>query len=65
MSIWTKILIACVLQGLLAAGLGFWMDLYGIRRGCFASQLDGSSADPVMPSHVLDYFNRPYEAFLR
>jgi LmbE family N-acetylglucosaminyl deacetylase len=32
---------------------------------CFASQLDGSSADPVMPSHVLDYFNRPYEAFLR
>jgi len=40
MSIWTKILIACVLLGLLAAGLGFWMDLYGIRRGCFASQLD-------------------------
>jgi hypothetical protein len=32
---------------------------------CFASQLDGSSADPVMPPHVLDYFNRPYEAFLR
>jgi LmbE family N-acetylglucosaminyl deacetylase len=32
---------------------------------CFASQLDDSSAHPVMPPHVLDYFSRPYEAFLR
>src|SRR5258705_1247820 len=40
MSIWVKILIGGALLALLAAGLGFWMDLYGIRRGCFASQLD-------------------------
>ncbi len=32
---------------------------------CFASQLDHSSAHPVMPAHVLNYFSRPYEAFLR
>src|ERR1043165_571984 len=40
MSIWVKILLAGVLLAFLAAGVGFWMDLYGIRRGCFASQLD-------------------------
>jgi LmbE family N-acetylglucosaminyl deacetylase len=32
---------------------------------CFASQLDASESHPVMPEHVLSYFNRPYEAFLR
>jgi LmbE family N-acetylglucosaminyl deacetylase len=32
---------------------------------CFASQLDGTSSHPVMPAHVLGYFSRPYEAFLR
>jgi LmbE family N-acetylglucosaminyl deacetylase len=32
---------------------------------CFASQLDDSTSPPVMPAHVLDYFSRPYEAFLR
>jgi LmbE family N-acetylglucosaminyl deacetylase len=32
---------------------------------CFASQLDASSSHAVMPAHVLSYFNRPYEAFLR
>jgi LmbE family N-acetylglucosaminyl deacetylase len=32
---------------------------------CFASQLDDSASHPVMPAHVLDYFSRPYEAFLR
>ena len=40
MSIWTRILAGGVVLVLLAAGLAFWMDLYGIRRGCFASQLD-------------------------
>lgn len=40
MSIWTRILIGGFLLGLLAAGVGFWMDLYGIRRGCFASNLN-------------------------
>ncbi len=32
---------------------------------CFASQLHHASAHPVMPAHVLGYFNRRYEAFLR
>lgn len=32
---------------------------------CFASQLDNTSAHAVMPAHVLGYFSRPYEAFLR
>ena len=32
---------------------------------CFASQLDDTSASAVMPRHVVDYFSRPYEAFLR
>jgi LmbE family N-acetylglucosaminyl deacetylase len=32
---------------------------------CFASQLDDRSSHAVMPEHVLSYFNRPYEAFLR
>jgi LmbE family N-acetylglucosaminyl deacetylase len=32
---------------------------------CFASQLDATNAHAVMPPHVLDYFSRPYEAFLR
>ena len=32
---------------------------------CFASQLDSTGSHPVMPAHVLSYFSRPYEAFLR
>jgi LmbE family N-acetylglucosaminyl deacetylase len=32
---------------------------------CFASQLDSASANAVMPAHVLDYFSRPYETFVR
>ena len=32
---------------------------------CFASQLDASESHPVMPAHVLSYFSRPYETFLR
>ena len=40
MSIWAKLLSVCVLLGLLVVALAFWMDLYGIRRGCFASRLD-------------------------
>jgi len=40
MSIWVKILLGGFLLAVLAAGVGFWMDLYGIRRGCFASHLD-------------------------
>ena len=32
---------------------------------CFASQLDAGESHAVMPAHVLSYFSRPYEAFLR
>jgi LmbE family N-acetylglucosaminyl deacetylase len=32
---------------------------------CFASQLDATESHAVMPAHVLCYFSRPYEAFLR
>jgi LmbE family N-acetylglucosaminyl deacetylase len=32
---------------------------------CFASQLDDAASPPVMPAHVLGYFSRPYETFLR
>jgi LmbE family N-acetylglucosaminyl deacetylase len=32
---------------------------------CFASQLNDTDSPPVMPAHVLGYFSRPYEAFLR
>jgi LmbE family N-acetylglucosaminyl deacetylase len=32
---------------------------------CFASQLDDTSSNAVMPAHVLGYFGRPYEAFVR
>jgi LmbE family N-acetylglucosaminyl deacetylase len=32
---------------------------------CFASQLDAGGSHAVMPAHVLSYFSRPYEAFLR
>jgi LmbE family N-acetylglucosaminyl deacetylase len=32
---------------------------------CFASQLDATSSHAVMPAHVLGYFSRPFEAFLR
>jgi LmbE family N-acetylglucosaminyl deacetylase len=32
---------------------------------CFTSQLNpGDSREPIVPAHVLDYFNRDFEAFL-
>ena len=40
MSIWAKMLMGGAILAVLAVGLAFWMDLYGIRRGCFASSLD-------------------------
>jgi len=40
MSIWAKIVLSGIVLAVLVAGLAFWMDLYGIRRGCFASRLD-------------------------
>lgn len=40
MSIWVKLIAGLVVLAVLAAGLAFWMDLYGVRRGCFAQGLD-------------------------
>ena len=40
MSIWVKLLAGMVLLGLLAAGALFWIDVYGIRRGCLAAAPD-------------------------
>lgn len=31
---------------------------------CFASQLHPASGTPIVPAHVLAYFQRPYEAFV-
>jgi LmbE family N-acetylglucosaminyl deacetylase len=31
---------------------------------CFASQLEGTKSEAVVPAHVLMYFARPYETFL-
>jgi len=31
---------------------------------CFASQLEGTESEAVVPAHVLMYFARPYETFL-
>ena len=31
---------------------------------CFRSQLEPRGAEPIVPRHVLNYFNRPYEPFL-
>lgn len=58
MSIWVKILAAGALLGLLAAGAGFWMDVYGIRRGCLASPLDQARTQSAW-----DLYSKANEAF--
>ena len=40
MSVWTKVIAGGLLLAVIAVGLVFWMDVYGIRRGCFAPALD-------------------------
>jgi len=35
------------------------------RDPLLRSQLDAGGSHAVMPAHVLSYFSRPYEAFLR
>ena len=40
MPIWLKLIAATVLLGLLAAGMLYRMDAYGVRRGCFAAEPD-------------------------
>ena len=52
MSVWTKVLAGVVVLGVLVAGLAFWMDLYGIRRGCFASGLDQVVYESARDSYV-------------
>jgi LmbE family N-acetylglucosaminyl deacetylase len=35
-----------------------------LAMSCFASQLRPLGREPIVPSHVLQYFTRPYEVFL-
>ena len=52
MSVWTKVVAGCVVLGVLVAGLAFGMDVYGIRRGCFASGLDQANFESARDSYV-------------
>jgi hypothetical protein len=52
MSVWTKVIAGGVVLGLLAAGIAFGMDLYGIRRGCFAGSLDQADYEAARDSYV-------------
>ena len=52
MSVWTRVIAIGVVLGVLAAGLGFWMDLYGIRRGCFAHALDQADYESARDSYM-------------
>jgi hypothetical protein len=52
MSVWTKLLAGIVVLGIAAAGLAFAMDVYGIRRGCFASGLDQAIYESARDSYV-------------
>jgi hypothetical protein len=49
---WTKVIAGGVLIGLIAAGLAFGMDLYGVRRGCFAGALDQADYEAARDSYV-------------
>jgi LmbE family N-acetylglucosaminyl deacetylase len=47
----------------------FLLDAAAMRAkvnamGCFTSQMHPVGRDPIVPSHMLTYFARPYEAFL-
>src|SRR5690242_10061498 len=52
MSFWTRVLAGVVILGVLAAGFAFWMDLYGIRRGCFARPLDQAAYESARDSYI-------------
>ena len=52
MSIWTKVIAGLVVLGVLAVGLVFAMDVYGIRRGCFAHPQDQASYESAQDSYV-------------
>ena len=52
MSVWTKVIAGGVVLGLLAAGIAFGMDLYGIRRGCFAGPLEQADYESARDSYI-------------
>lgn len=49
---WTKVIAGIVLLGVLAAGIAFGMDVYGIRRGCFAGALEQADYEVARDSYV-------------
>ena len=52
MSVWTKVIAGGLLLGVLAVGLAFAMDVYGIRRGCFAHTLDQANYESARDSYI-------------
>jgi len=52
MSVWTKVIAGGIVLGLLAAGIAFGMDLYGIRRGCFAGPLGQADYEAAQDSYA-------------
>jgi hypothetical protein len=52
MSVWIKVIAGVVLLGVLAAGLAFGMDVYGVRRGCFAGALEQSDYEAARDSYA-------------
>ena len=52
MPVWTKVIAGVVALGVLAAGLAFGMDVYGIRRGCFARTLDQTNYESARDFYI-------------
>lgn len=52
MSVWPKVIGGIVLLGVLAAGFAFGMDVYGIRRGCFAGPLEQADYESARDSYM-------------
>jgi hypothetical protein len=52
MSIWAKVIAGVVVLGIAAAGLAFGMDVYGVRRGCFAHPPDQADFEAAQDSYI-------------
>jgi hypothetical protein len=52
MPVWTKVIAGGVVLGVLAAALVFWMDLYGIRRGCFSQPLGQANYESARDFYI-------------